>query len=129
MTTLRLTLPGPPRTKKTSNRLVRAGGRHRVLPSKAWELWRDRCWIETGPLRRRWMVAPLGVAVNVSALFYRDARRGDAVGYYQGLADVLEYCGIVADDKHIVSWDGSRLLVDRDMPRVEVEITIQEVAA
>lgn len=123
MSALRLTLPGPPRTKKTSNRLVRAGARHRILPSKAWEEWRDVCWVASGPWRRKWLEAPLAFNVNVTALFYRDARRGDAVGYYQGLGDVLEYCAIVANDKYITQWDGSRLLVDRDNPRVELEIT------
>jgi len=29
----------------------------------------------------------------------------------------------VENDRLIVSWDGSRLLKDRDNPRVEIEIT------
>lgn len=123
---LTLTLPGPPRTKKTSNRLVKAGARHRVLPSKAWETWRDACYAHTLQrlVRSRRIESQHAIAypVNVAAVFYRDAARGDAVGYYQGLADVLEYCGIVDDDKWIVAWDGSRLLVDRTNPRVEVEV-------
>ena len=65
----------------------------------------------------------LAVPLNCRALFYRDANRGDAVGYYQGLADVLEEIGLLADDEHIVSWDGSRLLLDRVNPRVEVTLT------
>jgi hypothetical protein len=45
------------------------------------------------------------------------------VGYYQGLADLLESRGILANDKHIVSWDGSRLLKDAARPRVELILT------
>jgi hypothetical protein len=120
---------GAPRTKKTSNRVVRLrgkkAGRPLVLPSQAWVTW-CRCariWNEDD-----WIVGanPGTGAVNCRAIFYRDANRGDAVGYYQGLADLLQKRGIVADDKLIVSWDGSRLAVDRKRPRVE--ITLTEVA-
>lgn len=113
-----ITIPGAPRTKKTHNRLVRAGGRYRVLPSATWSGWCERAcfWLAR--------IAPLpDQPYNVAALFYRDARRGDAVGYYQGLADVLEAAGIVSNDKYLVAWDGSRLLVDRDNPRVVLTLT------
>jgi hypothetical protein len=59
-------------------------------------------------------------AVNCRAIFYRDAERGDAVGYYQALADALEEAGIVKNDRLIVSWDGSRLSKDAANPRIEV---------
>jgi hypothetical protein len=126
-----LVIPGAPRTKKTHNRLVRAGGRHRVLPSEPWQQWASAAavtarahaarrhgpswWLDTFPLA--------GDAYNVAALFYRDALRGDAVGYYQGLADVLELLDVVPNDRALVSWDGSRLLLDRADPRVELTIT------
>ena len=63
------------------------------------------------------------VPVNVSAAFYRDKLTGDAVGYYQALADALEEGRIVENDRLIVSWDGSRLLKDAKNPRIELEIT------
>jgi len=65
---------------------------------------------------------PITDEVNCRALFYRDALRGDAVGYYQALADALEEAGIVKNDRLIVSWDGSRLLKDADIPRIEVTL-------
>lgn len=126
---VRLTIPGAPRTKKTSNRVVRAGrtGCLRILPSEAYERWCSRSMI---PLEWR---SPnhqaISVPVNCRALFYRDANAGDAVGYYQGLADLLERAGIVQNDRLIVSWDGSRLLKDAKNPRVEVEITPCEIPA
>jgi hypothetical protein len=61
--------------------------------------------------------------LNCCAIFYRDADRGDAVGYYQGLADALEAAGVVADDKWIKQWDGSRLAKDADWPRIDVVLT------
>ena len=120
----------PPRTKKTSNVLARAGRRHVVLPSAAWRRWVKLAriqvcdqpptvggtWFLTGWRRER---------VACRALFYRDADRGDLIGYMQGLADLLENCGILANDRQIISWDGSRLLKDAAHPRVEV--TLEEM--
>lgn len=128
---IRFTVCGAPRTKKTSNRLVHAGGRARVLPSKAWTKWTKTAFIGTQYSRdvafRVTEVADR--PYNCRAIFYRDAKRGDAVGYYQGLADLLEKRGIISNDKWLVSWDGSRLEIDRDNPRVEVELTPFTVAS
>jgi len=123
------TIHGPPRTKKTSNRLVSAGRRRYVLPSAAWTTWcrTARFIFERGAevvwskqflwyrLRR-----PIAAPVSCRAIFYRDANRGDLVGYMQGLADLLEKRGILKNDRQIVSWDGTRLALDREIPRVEV---------
>jgi hypothetical protein len=114
---LSLTLYGAPRTKKTSNQLQRFGGRLKVVPSKAWMRWRDECLKQTNDSMRL-----RDQPYNLCALFYRDADRGDAIGYLQGLADVLQEAGIVSDDKWFTQFDGSRLLVDRERPRVELLI-------
>ena len=63
---------------------------------------------------------------NCAALFYRDADRGDAIGYLTGLADVLEYLGVVSNDRLLARWDGSEMLVDRKNPRVEITLTAIE---
>lgn len=65
-------------------------------------------------------LVPAGLALNCRATFYRHANVGDAVGFYQGVADVLESHGIVDNDRQLVSWDGSRLRKDKDRPRVEL---------
>lgn len=112
---------GAPRTKKTSNRIVRAGKRPRVLPSEAFERWASAA---VPQMRVCWSGrAAISKPVNVAALFYRDAYRGDAVGYYQALADALQAAGVVVDDKWIVSWDGSRMEKDAERPRIELEIS------
>jgi len=119
---IRFTVFGIPRTKKTHNVLARAGSRLVILPNKKWTEWVERAY----------MVWPRGrtdlqdVPYNICALFYRDANRGDAVGYYQGLADLLEKRGIISNDKWLVSWDGSRLLKDKGNPRVEITLTAVE---
>lgn len=129
MTTYHLTVTGAPRTKKTSNRLVKVGRFRKVLPSKAWEHWvkharvqgtmdaTDMTWHYTERM------LPLAVPLHITAIFYRDARRGDLVGYMQGLADLLEKRGVIANDRQLVNWDGTRLDLDRDNPRTEVTLT------
>jgi hypothetical protein len=132
--TLTLTIPGAPRTKKTHNRIILVKSRGRkarrvVLPSEVWETWANAVLPAIAMQTRRSPVpCPLpDRPYNCAATFYRDANRGDAVGYYQGLADVLEKANVVTNDKWITQWDGSRLLVDRENPRVELVLT--EVAA
>jgi Holliday junction resolvase RusA-like endonuclease len=132
---LRLTIDGAPRTKKTHNRIVVVKSKGRatrriVLPSEAWESWAEHSnLLIAQQIRRAPITCPLpDRPYNCAAIFYRDAARGDAVGYYQGLADLLEKAKVVTNDKHIVQWDGSRLLIDRDNPRVELTLTEVEAA-
>lgn len=117
---LRLTLWGPPRTKKTHNQLRRHGGRLKVIPSAAWMAWRDAL-LATGQLPAGDTLPDLHY--NCAATFFRDREAGDLVGFQQGLADVLEEGGVVSDDKWIRGWDGSRLDLDRACPRVEITLT------
>lgn len=71
------------------------------------------------------LLAP--VAMNCRALFYVERDwNGDAVGYYQAVADALEAWGVVPNDKWITSWDGSRIRIDAARPRVEVTLTLAE---
>ena len=73
------------------------------FPSKAWKKWlKNAVIVSSAPTRAYPGIHPVGYPVNCRALFYRDRRIGDAVGYYQGLADLLEKRGVVEDDKWIV---------------------------
>jgi len=127
-------LHGPPRTKKTSNRIVQIRGKNggrgftKILPSEAHEAWHRAAMQEAllvkAVIRRAGVVLPLVGSVNVRAMFYRERLSGDAVGYYQALADLLEDAGIVANDSQVESWDGSRLLKDAGNPRVEVLLEV-----
>ncbi|HYC33127.1 MAG TPA: hypothetical protein VEB59_12635 [Gemmatimonadales bacterium] len=115
-----LVIEGAPRTKKNHGEVLQMGTRKVHLPSRPFRFWESSARIRRPP----GLVTPLtGRAYNVAALFYRDWLAGDAVGYYQGLADFLQARGIVRDDKVFVSWDGSRLLLDRERPRVELVLT------
>lgn len=113
----RLTIRGAPRTKKNSLRRLKVDGQVKSIPSAAWCAWRDAALpqIPAGMLPDQ--------PYNCRALFYRDRACGDATGYHQGLADVLEEAGVLSNDRLIEAWDGSRLLKDAGDPRVEIVLT------
>ena len=117
---MRLLIEAAPRTKKNHGSRMRMGTRTLHLPSEAFLKFQA---IAVPQLRRAWAGLPaITRPVNVRAMFYRDALRGDACGYYQALADVLERAGVVEDDVLCEQWDGSRLRKDADHPRIEVEL-------
>lgn len=120
---LHLTIPSAPRTKKNGGTIKMCGRVRKKIPSEAWLRWRDSVIHE---VRRQFALTKMRAIdfpINCAALFYRDAARGDACGFYQGLADLLQEAGVVTDDKWIVQWDGARLRKDPKWPRVEIEIT------
>lgn len=117
-------LPVRPRTKKTSNRVVRAGrsrrGRLRVLPSEEYALFEEAaCLYLQRPEVRRFFRVPYPGTVNCEALFlFKNHSHGDLVGYQQAIADVLQKAGVLANDKLIRGWDGSRIHVVANAPEV-----------
>lgn len=133
MNPIALTIAATPRTKKTSNRTFDIGRRcrlcHRgqrtiVKPSEAFEAFEAAA---VPQLKRQWSRPPLAEPVLVEAIFYREALRGDLVGYQQALADVLQAAAVLADDKWIIGWpvpaDGYSLRKSVTNPRVELLIT------
>lgn len=131
MKELRLTVPGAPRTLKNHGEIIQVGarcpackrGRPVMLPAKPWRAWLARVMPWLKPAAAGLAVCPLARPLNCAARFYRDRDQGDAVGFYQGLADLLQHTGVVKDDVWIKTWDGSRLLVDHARPRTEVTLT------
>lgn len=110
----------PPRTKKNSGQIITVNGRQLMMPSPEYRKWETGCaraamYDRTAPA--------ITFEVNCAALIYRDRNVGDAVGYYQAIADCLEALGVVRNDRLIVSWDGTRMLKDALNPRVELELT------
>ena len=124
------TILGPPATKKTSQRIVRnkRTGRMWVRPSERTDDWTASAVAQLRVAFAKWARGWVGghgavdVPVNVRALIYRARNAGDAVNFYQAIADALEAAGVVENDRLIVSWDGSRLLLDRKNPRVELTL-------
>lgn len=72
---------------------------------------------------------PISEPVNVKCTFYRDSRRRvDLTNLLEAIDDILVHYKILKDDNFeiIVSHDGSRVLVDSERPRTEIEISLVE---
>lgn len=130
---LQFVIYGTPRTKKNSGRRKYSFRMKRTLnvPSEAYETWESVAF-KSLPLIRQicrdaGVLLPIGSDVNCAALVYRHADVGDAVGFYQGLADWLQKVGILLNDVQVRQWDGARLLKDSKLPRIEV--TLDELPA
>lgn len=147
MSAISFTLAGPPRTKKTSNRIIQIRGKNgargftKILPSEAHEEWFKVAMQQAPGIRSQLAIAGVSLPIDgwleVHATFYRDRDSGDLLGYLQALADWLQEpkendqgktvrkgAGIIRDDVQIRSWDGSRLAKDAARPRIEVAIEV-----
>lgn len=107
-----------PRTKKNSQQIIVAGGRPMIIPSKAYKEFESEAL---------WYVPRLTIdyPVNIKALFYmKTKRKVDLTNLLEALDDVLVKAECVMDDNfHIIQGhDFSRVLYDKDNPRIEVEI-------
>jgi len=115
-----ISLPGAPRTKKTSQRVLRFGKRNKIVPSKAFIAYQNAC---VAMLQAARVGCQPDAPMQIRARFFRDKRTGDLLGYAQGIADVLQKAGVISDDKWLLSWDGSRLDHDPKNPRVDLVLT------
>ncbi len=116
MNELQFTLPGKLRIKKNSRRIFGAGKFKINLPSKAYEEWerQARSW--------KFLFAPkepITAPVHVEAHIFYSGQQPDLSGCLESVGDCLQ--GVVwANDKQIISWDGSRLHHDKKNPRTEI---------
>lgn len=110
----------PPVTKKNSQRIIKCGSFHRIMPSEAYVQYEQAA---------AWFMPhvdkPIDESCEVTATFYMKTRRKvDLTNLLEALDDVLVKHSVLADDNSrvIVSHDGSRVLYDKYNPRTEVTI-------
>ena len=118
---VRFTVPITPVTKKNSQRIAVRGGRPIILPSEKYKEYESIAL---------WYIPKRGEAidfpVNVKCIFYMPNNRlCDLTNHLESIDDVMVKAGLLKDDNYkiIASHDGSRVFVDKDNPRTEVEIT------
>lgn len=69
---------------------------------------------------------PIEDPIELRCLFYMPTRRRvDAVNLLQAVCDILVKYEVIADDNSnvVASFDGTRVLYDKDNPRTEITIT------
>ena len=125
MKTMHLTLCGEPRTKKNSARILRTrSGAPFVAPSIAYVDYETDCLRQ---IKRP--SNPVSARVNVRCVYYmKTARRVDLANLIEATTDILVKARVLEDDnsKIIAAHDGSRVELDREKPRVEIEIEEME---
>lgn len=133
---MKFTIPVKPRTKKNHMQLVTLKtGRQMLLPSKAYKTFEKEVldYIADNPLvvkSNEEFTLPIKDRVNLKCKFYKEKDyKADLAGYLQAIQDVLVKAGVISDDNHkiIESTNGSKVMLDRDNPRIEIEITKKEV--
>ena len=123
MTELRFTIPGRPATKKNSQRIFvnRKTGTRFVSPSEAFEAYQEACGAY---IPHQW--AMLEGPLNLKCVYYMPTRRRvDLCNLLGATCDILVHYGMLKDDNSgvVASHDGSRVLYDKDHPRVDITIT------
>ena len=90
------------------------------MPSKEYKAYEKHCAMFMPKLEK-----PISNPVNVQCTFYRSTkRRVDLINLLECVADILVTYKVLADDNRNIMYavDGSRVLLDRDNPRVEIGI-------
>lgn len=117
---MNILIPLTPITKKNHQQIVRARGRYMVIPSKQYKDYENACG-EYMP-----QTEPIEDPIELRCLFYMPTRRRvDAVNLLQAVCDILVKYEVIADDNSnvVASFDGTRVLYDKDNPRTEITIT------
>lgn len=118
---IKFTVPLIPITKKNSQRIVIRGNRPCILPSEKYKEYESMAlWY----IPKRGV--PIDFPVNIKCVFYMPTNRPcDLTNHLESIDDVMVKAGLLKDDNYkiLASHDGSRVMVDKNNPRTEVEIT------
>ena len=124
---MKFTILGDPRTKKNSQQIYtnRSTGKPFITQSKAYKEYAESFLWQVPPMAKVGIDCP----VEVTCIYYRATKhRVDLTNLLAATHDLLVESGVLADDncKIVASVDGSRVMHDKDNPRVEIEITEEE---
>ena len=118
---MELTLYGRPITKKNNGRIVMVGRYPKLLPSKQYVAYENDCLMQiTGKYKQN-----IDYPINLKCLYYMPTKhKVDISNLINATHDILTDAGVIADDNSriIKSVDGTRVLYDKDNPRVEIKI-------
>ena len=121
MEPINITLYGRPITKKNSLQIIKAGRKRKPIPSKQLSAYEEACLYQL-------LKSPKTSEenLNMRCLYYMPTRhRVDLVNLLQATCDILVKAKVIKDDnfKVIAGHDGSRVLYDKENPRVEITLS------
>ena len=120
---MKLVLYGNPATKKNNMQIFRNSrtGQPFLTQSKRYKDYAKDCGRQiTGKYKKN-----IDYPINLKCVYYRKTKhRVDLTNLLAATCDILTDYGVIADDNYkvVVSHDGSRVMFDKDRPRVEIEI-------
>ena len=118
---MRYILYGRPITKKNSQQIIKAGKYRKIIPSERYKIYEKDCLYQLKQKPRA-----EGGPWNMKCLYYMPTRhRVDLVNLLEATCDIMVEAGIIEDDnsKIIAGHDGSRVMYDKNNPRVEITLT------
>jgi Holliday junction resolvase RusA-like endonuclease len=132
MDSVKFTVYGDPAVLKNSKRIVRAGKKPKLVPSKRVVEWMDAAVDQLLAIKHESTGYPILAYCQASIVSYvADRRRRDLDNSLSAPLDAMVRAGIIGDDDQVKSLDGSRLRYDKTNPRVEITIMwpfVDEVA-
>jgi Holliday junction resolvase RusA-like endonuclease len=125
---IKFTIPIAPVTKKNSQQILinRKTGRPFIAQSQRYKDYEQAAM---------WYIPKniyIQTACNVKCIFYMPTKRKcDLTNLLECIDDVMVKSGLLADDNYTIiqSHNGSRVFVDKDNPRTEVEIEIYPIGS
>ncbi|HHX69711.1 MAG TPA: hypothetical protein GX708_16905 [Gallicola sp.] len=118
---IKFTIPLEPRTKKNSQQIFINSKTKKpfITQSKIYKQFEKDCKYFIPKIET------IAKPVNVKYTFYRSTRQlCDLNGLIQAIDDILVKYKVLLDDNFtiVAGHDGSRVKIDKDNPRIEVEI-------
>lgn len=120
---MKITIPVVPRSKKNSQQIIinPRTKRPMIIQSKLYANYEREC----GKFLKEYK-SSIDYNINLKIEFYvPDKRRRDIANYIEAIQDILVKYEVLRDDNYniIYSLDGTRMHIDKENPRVEIEIT------
>ena len=123
------TVPGIPRSKKNSSKIINIKGRPMILPSDAYKKFEALA----GPYLQPKPEKPIDYPVEITCIYLMPLNKDgsipqkklDLVNLLGATHDILVKHGVLADDnaKIVVSVDGSRVFYTKEDPGTIITIT------
>ena len=120
---MKITIPVVPRSKKNSQQIIinPRTKRPMIIQSKLYANYERECGLYLKKYK-----CNIDYSINLKIEFYvPDKRRRDIANYIEAIQDILVKYEVLKDDNYniVYSLDGTRMYVNKENPRVEIEIT------
>jgi Holliday junction resolvase RusA-like endonuclease len=117
-----VTIPGRAYVKKNGASMVGNGKFKKLIYTPQYQAWEKTAILQ---VRQKRIQSTISFPINLKVIFYFDNRMAEAdlSALYEGIQDVLQSEGVIANDRLIVGHNGSTKVFGEGEPRMEVEIT------